>query len=358
MSDDLYDADEFRQTLRAMRDELASAGSVFVPSRFWDWLNERNIDQLTRTGIENFKRTANQNYYNWIPSGYEDNQFRRLLEYWSRHPGPIPFQLRLEQPELLEGFFEKNPFSDPDYSEYYKFFVGMLWQFAIEHDPQGIAQRLAEPEIGNPIRTRWQGKLVSQDLANSLRERNTIMELARTIRDRPPVVAELGAGYGRLAYAFAAGGSCRYLIFDIPPALTVAQWYLQQVFPEKRIFAFRPFASFDDVAEEVAGADIALFTANQLDLLPDEYVDIFASISSLHEMTHGQIDHYKAAIARATSSAVYFKQWKSWENHADNITVTSENYLLPKPWRLILDRQDAIQDMFQEQGFTKVDQAG
>jgi hypothetical protein len=72
-------ADDFLTLTKLMASELEGAGSVFAPSRFWQYLNNLNLDQLSRGGLGNFKRTVNQNYFNWVPTNRDDNQFRRLF---------------------------------------------------------------------------------------------------------------------------------------------------------------------------------------------------------------------------------------------------------------------------------------
>ncbi len=340
-----------------MNKELTRDSPIYSPSNFWITLNNLHLEKISSLRLENFKRTINQMYFNWVPLDFKDNQYNQLLRYWSQNPSVIPLQTSIDTNDLLfVDCSEKNPFLlDPDYKDLYRFFVGMLWQYALDHDPEKIGNRISEPDIGNPLRIYLKDKLISQDLANSLRERSTMTEYIKILSNsKTPVIAELGAGYGRLAYAFLAGGPCRYFIFDIPPALNVAQWYLTKVFPNHRIFNFRPFQSFYEIADEVESADIAFFTANQIELFPENYFDAFANISSLHEMTHAQIDHYKAIIQKITRFFVYFKQWKKTFNSLDNIELLSKDYLLSSPWKLLLNREDTIQNLFQEQGFVKL----
>jgi hypothetical protein len=147
--------------------------------------------------------------------------------------------------------------------------------------------------------------------------------------------------------------SCRYLIVDIPPALYVSQWYLQKVFPEKKIFAFRPFDDFGSVEKEIEEADICFFTPNQLEILPDSYVDVALSISSLGEMTVPQIDHYKRLLENKSRKLVYLKQWIHTFNELDRVALTKQSYNLSPNWTLAIDRADAIQDGFFETVFMR-----
>jgi hypothetical protein len=52
-------------TLAKMFEELDRAPSIYQPSKFWQKLNKLHINQLSRTGIKNFKRSVNMRYFNW-----------------------------------------------------------------------------------------------------------------------------------------------------------------------------------------------------------------------------------------------------------------------------------------------------
>ncbi len=255
---------------------------------------------------------------------------------------------RLEGDFTVETVAEANPFADPERRELYALFVGLLWHYASQNDRYGILKNLAEPEVGDPLRVMLDGKLISQDVANSVREFTAVMDHLPEGTVRPLCIAELGAGYGRLAHVFSSALACRYWIFDIPPALYVSQWYLSRVFPNKRIFHFRHFNHFDEVREEVTSSDLCFFTANQLELVPDDTLDAFVSISSLQEMTPAQIDNYLGLIQRKTRELVYFKQWIRSQNPMDGLVLDRGVYTLRGEWSAALERTDAIQDLFFE----------
>ena len=60
--------------------------------------------------------------------------------------------------------------------------------------------------------------------------------------------------------------------------------YLASVFPERRVFRYRDFERFEDVAEEFDKAQIAFLLSCQLPRLPPKSTDLVLNISSLHEM--------------------------------------------------------------------------
>jgi putative sugar O-methyltransferase len=334
--------------LQEMASELLRADPIYQPSKYWLNLNQVNTAQLEAEGFRNFKRTLNQNYFNWGPNSLEDNQIRNLLRKWHQEPQLAPLLATLERDHRLLNMFNQNMLDTDEKARAYVFFVGLLWWFASKNDPQGLTARLQEPTIGNPIRVRLGGKLVSQDLANSIREYNVIQHFGIAQTPGHGVVAELGAGYGRLAYVFLVASSSRYLIFDVPPALYVAERYLAAALPKKKVFRFRSFARFSQIEEELNAADIAFFTPNQLALFPPASMDVFISISALHEMRRDQIENFLSIMSATTKRRIYLKNWSRWYNEADGVSIDEQTFRLAPPWKLILDRVDPIQDLFTE----------
>jgi putative sugar O-methyltransferase len=343
---------ELQSRVAAMMQELSKADSLFRPARFWELVNESNNNFLDRDGFMNFKRTINGNYFNWVPHSFNDNQLRNLFLRWARNPDPIP--LMLEMP--ADGYFRlwsghSEVLQSEERRGVYKFFVGLLWSFAASNDAKKLTARLSEPDLGNPLPITLQGRLISQDLANSIREfyvANTAIEAVSR-----PTVAELGAGYGRLGYVFAAAHPCRYLIFDIPPALAVSERYLSAVYPDKRLFRFRHFDTFEEVQSEIDNCDFGFFTSNQLVLFPNAYFDLAISISALHEMYIPQISNYLTLLNRTTKAGIYLKNWKIAKNPWNDTIIDDAAYNPGAEWGAAINREDSVQNLFMEKLFLR-----
>ncbi len=349
-------SEESRAQIQAMLDELLAAPDIYHPSRFWEFLNSCHNTLLAWGGERNFKRTINQNYFNFIPTSLFDRKTLNVLRLWLRHSSLKPFGYELEDPDCdpaLWFSWDESYFIFKGKRRFgrhlYKWFVGSLYEYALKTDGSGVLSRLEEPALGNPIQIRRDGRLVSQDLVNSVRERNVIVESSdRNSGDRLQLIAELGAGYGRLGHVLLATTNCRYVVFDIPPALHVSQWYLSRLFSEKRIFRFRRFRSYAEIAEELAQADIAFFTPNQLEMFPDRCFDAFVTISSLHEMRREQIDHFLRLMAAKTRHVIYIKQHRYYVNRHDQLCIKRADYTLPADFKVIMERSDALNPGFFE----------
>jgi putative sugar O-methyltransferase len=222
----------------------------------------------------------------------------------------------------------------------------LLKQYVAATDARGLLDLIGEPLVGNPLIVRDGANAVSQDLCNSVHE---FYSSTRGVDiDRKGFsVFELGAGYGRVGFVFLkALESSNYTIIDIPPALYVAQSYLSTVFPDTKVFAFRPFQSYADIKEEFESARIRFIGAHQIKLLPDKSADLFINISSLHEMTMEQIHFYLEQIDRLTRGHFYMKQWRRSRSVANGFRIRENDYPIPRRWKAIYRERHPLQRMF------------
>jgi hypothetical protein len=113
-----------------------------------------------------------------------------------------------------------------------------------------------------------------------------------------PVVAEIGGGFGGLAYfLLSSGANCRYVNFDLPEILVVEQYYLMSAFPEKNFLLYgeQPI----DFGPALESFDVILMPNFELPKLPDDSVDLFINTGSLSEMDYATVEEYIRHITRA-----------------------------------------------------------
>jgi len=339
---------ERRALIEAARASLEN-DPFFKPSRFWDQICARHEQLLDQLGIDNFKRSVSHQYQNWLIRDTQDIQWRRLRKVWKAN--------RTWQPVLnaVEGVDDAGwtvdspfyPLSSPSSMAIYKLAVGILWEHALANDHLGFLKEFEESTVGNPIRIRRNGTLISQDAAHSAREVNTLFREAGITRDQSLTFAELGAGHGRLAEMIGRFTNSRYLIFDIPPALAVSQWYVQQLFPNERTFQFREFSSWDEIKNEVDSCRFAFFTPNQIKYLSHRSVDVFINFCSLMEMRREQISWFLDRIGQITRRSFMSKQYYTWNNIVDGIVVTKNDLAMKANFELVYDKPDEInEDLF------------
>jgi putative sugar O-methyltransferase len=328
-----------------MREGLEASAPIYHPGAFWNDLIDANLAMLEAEGIDRFKRTVSNNYYNWLVTDPRDPQLQRAFRNWLRHPTLAPLSNHLEEASGLRTTIDDRPVALTGRDAWlYKFFVGALWDEARRNDPMRLTRSLSEPLAGSPIRIRHRGRLISQDLANSIIELSFLAP-SGVLREGARV-AELGAGYGRLAYVYVQAQPVTYCIFDIPPALGVAQWYLTSVLGEDRVIPYSPDNDFNSVASRLTPRVVAFFTPDQLETFPDGWFTCSQTISTLPEMPRAQAQHYLDLLAAKSSRAVFLKQWRKWRNDADDVELTEEQYAFAAPWKLASRRVDPVQPAF------------
>jgi len=325
--------------IRAMFDEFPNYRNEILPSKYWEELNRKNLQQLADNKYENFKRTVARNYFTWIvnPMNTQTRFLMREAGFW-------------QSAKIFAGAFSspRHDLLKRKHTIFYNILTNLLWSYVKKYDKQGLLKQLHEPLEGNPLEVKRGGQLISQDLANSLLEYQAILHPDLDRREVRTIL-ELGPGYGRTAYVFLQlQPGCRYILVDIPPALFVAQRYLTTIFPERKVFAFRSIGDFADVQQEFNDADIIFLTPNQLELLPDKSIDLFINISSLHEMRMDQIRYYFGEIERLTAKYFYFKQWKETTIPFENETIREADYPIGTDWHLVYRQQCAVQHKFFE----------
>lgn len=116
-------------------------------------------------------------------------------------------------------------------------------------------------------------------------------------RERP-VVADLGAGYGKLAYFTLreVERSC-FIDFDLAEPLCLAAYYLMLTWPGKSALLYGE----EEYSSAAHGRyDLVFMPAHAIDKLADKSVDLFVNKNSLGAMTSEAVVNYVAHIARST----------------------------------------------------------
>jgi putative sugar O-methyltransferase len=328
------------EILRSMFDCFSKGDQIYLPSKFWEFYNDKNIKQIEIEGIENIKQTVARNYFTWL-IGIKDNQFHYLLRNTQI----------LSWPSIIFGPPAYVSCMNLSWTQRVELaiFTRMLWRNVERIDVEGLLNLISEPRQGNPFEILLDGKLISQDLANSVLEYYSIREHFKGSKTEKITFCELGAGYGRNAHVFlSVFPRGKYIVIDIPPALYVSQEYLSSVYPDKKVFGFRCFDLFEEIEQEFCDADIVFLLPHQAAILPEKSVDLFINISSLHEMQMSQIKEYFNLIDKLTKGYFYSKQWLVSENPIDEIVITKNDYPVPRNWQELYSRRAKVQEQFFE----------
>lgn len=305
--------------LREMTDYFISSGLIEDSSLYWNHLNKYNILQITNYGYENFKQTVTRNYFTWVVS--IDNPYASNLK------ALVP-QLLVNLPS--SEMHKIHPFFGYQESLYFNEITLYFLNFILKIGGAPYLEKLEEPLIGNPPFLTYNGKRVSQDIFNSLLEYLPVASSCDI--SKVNTIIEIGAGSGRTAFAYITlHPNSKYVIVDIPPALFVSQNYLADVFPDKKVFRFRPFDHFKEIKKEYESADIVFLTPDQLAKLPNKSADLFLAIDCIHEMKPESIQYYFNQANRL-SKYVYFKCWQKTVVPFDGNLYTEQSYPVLANW--------------------------
>jgi putative sugar O-methyltransferase len=342
----LSDFDRSRiETMVAVVDE---GKETTQPSLYWRKLNRLNIDQLSHTGYENFKRTLALNYFTFVNILPWDPQVRVLAR-------GIPTLQLLKIARRALAAKSSQFYSSINWiqTRIYHFLTLAMHECIARMNLDARLLALEEPAEGGaiPVRTLT-GAMISADLCNSMLEYDVAWS---AIERKPRAILELGGGYGRTAFVWLSLNKCKYIMVDIAPALWVAERYLARVFQDRKVFAWRSFSNFSEVRDEFEAADLCFLTPDQLEYLPDTSIDLGINISSLHEMTIDKIAYYIGQFDRliAPDGHFYLKAWKRSVLPVDDVVINRADYPIPAAWRIVVERTPDFQPAFFEAVFNK-----
>jgi putative sugar O-methyltransferase len=343
--------------LKTMVDYFIQSGLISRSSSLWNFIGKANIEMLAALGFENFKKTLASNYFTWIVDldtyaanllkAKDEFQIEIAPEELKKTHFFLPIgqflQLTKECPQILNDYQKSNKLDlekenqnyslfFADRSEKYNLITALLISYVQRLGGGPLLSCLEEPTLGSPPYILWEGKRVSQDILNSILEYITVSQHCDL--NQLSRIVEIGAGYGRTAYCFLnLSPSLKYVICDIPPTLYVSQTYLSQMFPQKKIFKFRPFQDFKQIEEEYSRADLVFLTPDQLDKIPDKSVDLFMAIGCMQEMKRQMIVDYFHQIDRL-SSRFYFKSTEVTVT-TDETVNAPDTYPIPSHWTTV-----------------------
>lgn len=289
------------QDLHKLSDEMSKADAVYKPSLLWKDLYEQFERVLHVEDIEAFKTQR----YN-----------RRFSAF---APTDIIF---------------------------FKMFLWVYWQNIKTRDSLHLLEKLEEPKLGKGDTYTIQGKTISHDLLQSVDEFYAIYPEIKHKKDHQ-IIAELGAGYGRLGYVFLnALPNSTYIIIDLPGSLIIAQYYMKHMFAKEKILTYQKSSKMKTLDKKTLSQYKVVFLAPwQMPLIEDKALDIFINIYSFQEMTMPQIKNYFSLINEKCKGLFYSKQYFQSENPKDSLKIDLKDYPVNKKWKEIYVRTSTVHQL-------------
>lgn len=326
---------ELPKELVQMVDSFVASSDYQKVTAFWHAINKKHITQIATVGLSNYRQTVAKNYFTFTDQSLDTPYTHNLIEKSKDSSTQV----------AISQILKKHDLFTLDESIQHNLTTVMLYDYVLSIGGADALNMLNESKIGNPPSIEIGGKKVSQDMLNSVIEFKSVSSGTK-LGDSPRFM-EVGAGSGRTAYCFLTLiPNAKYIIADVPPALFISQTFLTTQFPDKKIFRFRPFNTYAEIADEFESADIAFLMPHQLELI-NSSIDVFMAIDCLHEMNAPQVEFYFQQADRLAKN-FYFKCWSSAEILFDDITWEQSDYPVRPKWKKAFWRMTTVPSHFFE----------
>lgn len=239
----------------------------------------------------------------------------------------------------------------------YDYLLYTYYQLVKQRDSLGVLSRVpATCPIGPGLAMDIEGRRVSLDLLLSIDDFYNLVELAPRIVTAPVIVADLGAGWGRLGYVLKrVNPTLTYVVFDLPETLFVSSSYLPKQLPEVAFQTYERAREIPAITRDLLQRGSMWFLgAQDLQKVSDEALDVVVNVASFQEMTRAQVDRYFELIdTKARGGYLYLRQLWSGATHGHRLKEIEghSEYPFRARWGEQFCRNSRFSHLFFEAGF-------
>lgn len=195
-----------------------------------------------------------------------------------------------------------------------EYFIQPLKMWNWYHNNKRDVSLLGYPRFGNQV-----GAFVEDQFVGTGSFFNDIygqMLSGLVARKERPVIADLGGGYGKLAY-FTLRDLPRFsfIDFDLPEVLCLAAYYLMKAFPDRNalLYGEKPYS-----AQSHGEYDLIFMPSFRIEDVGSRSVDLFVNKNSLGEMSAEAVENFVPKIVRATSQYFFHMNHDNYPNVYEN----------------------------------------
>jgi putative sugar O-methyltransferase len=160
---------------------------------------------------------------------------------------------------------------------------------------------LSGPNIGNPFGVMLNGTLVRFEAPY---QHYCAHRLSALLDVGPSTVAEIGGGFGGMAYFLLRDRQpLTYFDFDVPESIALASYFLMKAFPS---LTFLLYGEKQLTPEEIARANIVLMPLSEMEQMQARSVNVTFSSHAVSALPPEFIADYLETIARMTQGHFFY----------------------------------------------------
>ena len=287
--EDLNLAKKIFESYKIMKSEQKNSPQKYKPSSLW----QSHIDKD----------------FHFLKDSYENNDINKFL-FFLQNFGNWNQYLGIENQTLIKKY-SKNIFLNKFLSE--EIFNGQLKLWKYYNNGDTNFKKLNMPKFGNQNGAYIDNNfVVIGSFFNEIYSQiiNKYLE-----KDKHNVIADLGGGYGRLAYYILKDlKKFTFIDFDIPETLCLASYFLSKSFPNKKIFYYGQQKFEETLLKEY---DLFLLPCWEIEKIKNDSIDVIVNKNSLGEMEPETAYNYIDQIHK-TSKYFFSLNHETFRNKFNN----------------------------------------
>tara|TARA_B100000780_G_C21092515_1_gene440357 strand:+ start:223 stop:1395 length:1173 start_codon:yes stop_codon:yes gene_type:complete len=311
--DDLELGNRIFKSFKLMKEAQKNSNKIYKPSSLWQNHLDNDFDVMSKSlktnDIDKFCFFL-ANFGNWKKYLGIENQ-NKIRKYNSNI--------------ILRSFLKKKIFEKQL----------KIWHFFLNN--KNHISELNLPKFGNQIGAEIDGNFLVE---GSFFNHFYADLLSNFIQDKDrPIIADLGAGYGKLAYYILKNKNkfC-FIDFDLPETLCLASYYLIKIWPEKKSFLYGENNFTNNILKEY---DLIFLPNFEIEKIQSNTIDLFINKNSLGEMKPETSKEFIKNICNI-SNIFFHMNHESFRNKFEDgsNSLINEEYPVTKDFKLMFRHPD------------------
>ena len=158
-------------------------------------------------------------------------------------------------------------------------------------------------------------------------------------------IIEIGGGFGSLARIIIKNKNIKYFLIDLPEANLQSNFYLQNHFPDKKIFNYLDFKN-KNIENEIENYDIFILPPNAIKILTEKnfFFDFVINSRSFMEMKKETIVGYFNFIQKKTNIDGYFLNINRYSKSVVGEDIKFKDYPYDDFWNVVISEKSFLQE--------------